>query len=412
VSRQYCSLILALLVPAVCYSQPAATLGRPRPLYETGTTPSPPQTIIRMSEYEADTRDSGATFQPSFTPPPDYVAPAGQTSVSAQISGEDFLNGRPDAGNCPPPSPSPPPPDAAQNGFGDRILEWLHPGCSQQCDTKHWFESDHAFDYLASPVTSPFLFEDPRALTELKPIFIYQSIPNGDIHFKGGNIEYYGLQGRIALNDRISFVFNELGFITFNPGSGSDQPGGTGFSEIRFGPKFTFLRDTQNGMIAAAGMTFDVPTGPSYVYQDTGSLSVIPYASFAKNFGSTKFGSFNFMDSLGYAFATDSKRSEYLYNVMHVDWDVANNHRFYPLMEFSYFQYTRSGTDRMLNVDGADLANFGDTSSSGRAEFDWSFGFRYKFSESTQVGMAFEFPLGGRKDLNDFRLTIDFIWRY
>jgi len=26
--------------------------------------------------------------------------------------------------------------------------------------------------------------------------------------------------------------------------------------------------------------------------------------------------------------------------------------------------------------------------------------------------MAFEFPIGGRKDIDDFRLTIDFIWRY
>jgi hypothetical protein len=291
-------------------------------------------------------------------------------------------------------------------------MEWLQPGAANECDTKRWFESDHAFDYIASPVTRPFLFEDPRSLTELKPIFFYQSIPSGDVHFKGGNTELYGLQGRLAINDRISFVFNELGFVTFNPGSGSNQPGGTGFGELRFGPKFTFLRDSQGGLVAAAGLTFDIPTGPSNVYQNTGSLSLIPYATIAKNFGCTQFGSFNVMDSIGFAFATDNQRSEYLYNVVHLDWDVANNHRFYPLMEFTYFQYTASGGARNLNVEGADIANFGDINSGGRAEFNWAVGFRYKFTEATQVGMAFEFPIGGRKDINDFRLTIDFIWRY
>ena len=41
------------------------------------------------------------------------------------------------------------------------------------------FKSDCAFDNFVSPVTNPFLFEDPRSLTELRTTFIYQRIPGG-----------------------------------------------------------------------------------------------------------------------------------------------------------------------------------------------------------------------------------------
>ena len=43
--------------------------------------------------------------------------------------------------------------------------------CLGHCDT--WFKSDHVFDGFISPVTNPFLFEDPRSLTEVRPIFMY-----------------------------------------------------------------------------------------------------------------------------------------------------------------------------------------------------------------------------------------------
>src|SRR5205085_9724483 len=45
-------------------------------------------------------------------------------------------------------------------------------------ENHHTFESDHCLDTFSSPVTNPFLFEDPRSLTELRPIFIWQKIPS------------------------------------------------------------------------------------------------------------------------------------------------------------------------------------------------------------------------------------------
>jgi hypothetical protein len=87
------------------------------------------------------------------------------------------------------------------------------------------FESDHAFDNFASPTTNLFLFEDPRALTEVKPIFMYQTIPGSNDTLKGGNVNYLGGQARVAITERLSFVINKFGWISLNP---TDQQGGPG----------------------------------------------------------------------------------------------------------------------------------------------------------------------------------------
>ena len=39
------------------------------------------------------------------------------------------------------------------------------------------FIGDRAYKLL-KPVTNPFLFEDPRALTEIRPIFMWQKTPS------------------------------------------------------------------------------------------------------------------------------------------------------------------------------------------------------------------------------------------
>src|SRR5262249_55434144 len=146
-----------------------------------------------------------------------------------------------------------------------------------------WFQSDHCFEYMISPVTNPFLFEDPRSLTEVRPIFMYQKIPGNNPVFRGGNAEFYGTQLRVAFTERFSFVVNELGAVVINPGSGAQVPGGSGFAELRLGPKFTFLRSTEYRAVGAMGLTFDIPTGPASVYQNTGNLTLTPYISVGKN---------------------------------------------------------------------------------------------------------------------------------
>jgi hypothetical protein len=274
------------------------------------------------------------------------------------------------------------------------------------------FRSDHLFDGFISPVTNPFLFEDPRSLTEARPIFMYQKIPAAQPNFQGGNIWFFGTQARLAVTDRLSFVFHKVGGISINPSSGSIYNGSTGFAELWLGPKYTFWRGQESCSLMAGGLQFQIPIGSAPAFQDTGSLSVVPYLTYAQNFfRDFRFGSFNTMIGTGYAFSLNDQRSDYYYLSAHLDIDVLNKHKFYPLVEANWLIYTTNGQARPISGEGRDLFNFGGQAKS-TGMLSLAFGARYKITESAQIGAAFEFPLAGPKDIFQYRATIDFILRY
>lgn len=275
-----------------------------------------------------------------------------------------------------------------------------------------WFRSDHMFDGFVSPVSNPFLFEDPRSLTELRPVFIYQRIPTTQRDFLGGNISYFGVQGRVAFTDRWSLVVHKLGGIGVNPSDRSPVGDNTGFAELWLGPKWTFYRGEETCSVAAAGLQFQLPVGSKSVFQDTGDLSLVPYVSYGQNFlRDFQWGSFNVMASTGYAFSTNKARSDYYYLSGHLDFDVGNFHRFYPLVELNWVLNTTDGNTVPLGSEGRDLINFG-SQAQGKGLLTMALGGRGKISENAQLGAAFEFPLAGSKDLFRYRFTLDFILRY
>jgi hypothetical protein len=289
--------------------------------------------------------------------------------------------------------------------FGDRLDGILGDRCN-------WFRSDHAFDGFISPVTNPFLFEDPRSLTEVRPIFIYQQVPAGQPDFHGGNASFFGVQGRLAITDRLSFVVNKFGGVWLNPRSNFPIDNQAGFAEIWFGPKYTFIRNETTGTLMAGGLQFQVPVGSKTAFQDTGSLSLVPYVSAAQNlFRDFAYGSFNLMGSTGYSASTTRARTDYWYLSGHLDWDVMNWHRFYPLFEMNYFVNTTNGRTYPIGSEGRDLINFGGQAQ-GKGLLTGAFGARYKITEAAQLGGAFEIPFAGPRDLFDYRFTIDFILRY
>jgi hypothetical protein len=408
-------------------AQPAASLGLPAPAASLGLPVAPDQTA------------QSAARRPTFrgkSPDPligDYIPAAQLGPISDVRFGPD---GAPDASATPQerynwglqdpfgpsasasPSPSASPatpprfaPSASQSQFGEKIGD-LFSADGKGFDWGH-FKSDHCFDDFISPVTNPFLNEDPRALTELRPIFMFQTIPGGNAAYHGGNVEWFGVQARLAITERLSVTLNKLGGISINPGSGSELDGSTGFSEIWIGPKYTWYRDDQTNTISAAGLIFQTPTGSAGTFQNTSGLSLTPYANIAQRFGKTSWGTFNFMDTLGFSFATSGQRSDYVYNSAHVDFDVANWNRIFPLVELNWFQYFTNGSARPLGFEGGDLANVG-SAVDGHDFMSIAVGARYKFSEPLQVGLAVSFPLWGAdsRDLQNFRLTVDMIWRY
>lgn len=294
--------------------------------------------------------------------------------------------------------------------FGERLGDILRQALGNTADL---FKSDHVFDNFISPVTNPFLFEDPRSLTEFRPLFMFQKVPRSQADFRGGEIWFFGGQARLALTDRISLVINKLGGLSINTGSTSPFDGSTGFSELWLGPKYTIIRNDQTGTLLATGLQFQLPIGTRSIYQDTGTLSLMPYLSYGQNldFG-WRIGSLNALVGTGYSFSVTAHRSDFYYLSAQLDLDTFNNHRFYPLTGLNWLIYTANGKERpFFGADGRDLFNLGGLAR-GKGLLTWAIGARYKISEAAQLGAAFELPVAGPRDFFSYRFTVDFILRY
>jgi hypothetical protein len=419
-------------VAAVRSAPPLVTLGRPEPV-ET-----PAGAVIQQTAHEAPAADAGwmvrgqaadPLFGPAqFTPPPPPAPPPGP--VTAQpYGGSPFA---PAPGAMPPPPPPPNGPnlaDANENYLcgvkanssgGPTFLENCRDSITGIGDTfkgdtsRQFLQSDHAFDNFISPLSNPFFFEDPRALTEIRPLLLYQHVPGSNYAFQGGDVWFYGLQGRLALTDMFSLVVDKLGFVSTRP---QDTVNGftssTGFAEFSLGPKFTFLRLDSCKTLLAAGLKFDMAIGSDTVHQDVGDVSLVPYVSFAQCLGKTDWGTFNFMNTTGYSFAVDSKRSDFFYSSFHVDMDVMNLNKIFPLIELSWFHYTNNGGQgQFFGFEGADLFNLGSGGVAGHNNLILALGTRYKFAEWFQIGLGVELPLISPKDMEEYRLTMDLIFRY
>ncbi len=304
-------------------------------------------------------------------------------------------------------APRPPEPaDRDSFAFGDKLKDlW------GKATDRRGLQGDHAFDALISPVSNPLLFEDPRSTTEVRPLFLYQKVPATQPNFGGGTVWFAGGQVRVALSERFSVVLNKIGVVNVKPAAGTGFDSGTGLAELWVGPKYTFLRDEEFGTVAAAGATFQIPAGGAKVFQDTGSLSVVPYLSLAQPLTKTRLGTLNGLANAGYAFSVNKDRSDYFSANAHLDLDVLNARRFYPLAELTYTQVTSNGRERPgISGEGRDLINFGGTGKGG--SLTGAVGGRVKLTKSLDVGAAFELPLAGNKDFLGHRFTVDLIWRY
>ena len=274
-----------------------------------------------------------------------------------------------------------------------------------------WLQSDRCFEGMISPVTNPFYFEDPRSVTEIRPIFIYQKIPTPQQDFKGGNLWFLGTQIRLAFTERISLTINKLGATAVNPDAGSFFGDNVGFSEFWLGPKFTIIRDEEAGTLLAGGAQFQLPIGQGNVFQDTGRLSIVPYVTLAHPYLKTQAGTFNGILNTGYSISTNQARSDFYYLNAHTSFDFRNRHKFFPLAELTWTHYTSNGTTSPLAGEGRDLFNFG-SMARGSSLLTGALGGRYRFTKNAEIGAAFELPLAGNKDFFGHRFTIDFIWRY
>jgi hypothetical protein len=297
---------------------------------------------------------------------------------------------------------------------GDRAGDLTNGGRGGELpgEERQWFESDKAFCDFVSPLSNPFYFEDPRSLSEVRGIGFYQGIPGNDAFFRGGNGYFIGGQGRLALTQRISLVVHKVGFTSFRPGDGSIFQGGSGLAELWLGPKVVVYRNPETKTLLSVGTQFQIPLGGGPPLQDTGNLSIVPYVSAAQKLLGTEIGTLNGMATAGYSFSTNGDRSDFFYASAHLNFDIANGHRFYPVAEVNWFSYTKDGRARGLTTEGRDFANVG-AAAKGANLVTWALGLRWRsLNGRWELGGGYEGYMFGQRGLFDGRVMLDLIWRF
>lgn len=258
--------------------------------------------------------------------------------------------------------------------------------------------SDHCFDGFISPITNPTMFEDPRTLTEVRSIFIHQSIPN---RVGGGEFQMLALQARVALTERLSFISTKSGYF-FSDSSTLDD----GWSDVNVGLKYNFYRDVAYQQLISAGMTYEFASGQGSARQSFGDGQYHIFASAASLVASD----IHWMASTGVRFPNDKETQSSLWYISnHIDKQI--NQNWYILGELNIYRYYDGGQGPTTGVAGMDLFNFGSRGINGSIATG-ALGVKYKPNDSTEIGFAYEMPVSSRHDILNNRLTVDWIWRF
>lgn len=258
--------------------------------------------------------------------------------------------------------------------------------------------SEGCFDDFISPVTNPIYFEDPRNLTEVRPLFINHVIPGG---LGGGTVNVYAMQLRARLSENVSFIAVKDGYITSTSPLLND-----GWADLGAGLKFNLIRDIERQLLWSAGFTYEAPIGSNAALQGLGAGNLNLFSSAALRLSERSF----FMSASGIRAPMNSNRgSTSMFNSFHYSYRATQ--RLYALTELNWFRWIGSG-EGALPVEGFDLANLGSAGVTGNNIATWAYGLKFKPNRSNEVGFAYEIPVTGRRDIFGNRVTVDFIRRF
>lgn len=257
--------------------------------------------------------------------------------------------------------------------------------------------SDHCFDRFISPMTNPVFFEDPRTLTEARFIFMNHIVP---ARAGGGSAQLYAMQVRAALTDRLSIVAAKDGYVTSTNPLVLD-----GWANVSAGLKYNIYKDYEMQRIASIGAAYEMPVGSDRTQQGYDEFHV--YATAGTQIGCNA----HWLSAAGLRLPPDSTvRNQLWYWSNHFDYMVTE--KFYALTEFNWYHWMSDGTNLGADFGGVDLFNLGGIDMAGNDVVTGAVGMKYKPSGNMELGVAWEVPLSGRRDILDNRLTVDCILRY
>lgn len=290
-------------------------------------------------------------------------------------------------------------------------------GCQSDClcqNGKPWFDpssrglfipSDPCFPSFIFPTTNTVLWEDPRNITGIRFLFIQHNFP-GDSVFAGGDAQVVAAQARVGLTERLSFIATKDGYIDIN--SDIEALDNDGAANIAAGLKYTLFRDVERRMIAAGGMTFEIPLGTERVFQGQGDGDFHFFLSGAAELTDCA----NWQSGTGFRVPVDSGAGTTMwYWSNHLDVELYSNTVF-AFAEVNWYHWLSDGDGPISGFEGGDLINLGSTDVSGNSIVTLGVGPAVKLGERFQLSAAYELPLTEREDILEERYTVTLLLNY
>lgn len=271
--------------------------------------------------------------------------------------------------------------------------------------------SDPCFNDFISPMINFVHFEDPRTVSELRPIFVNHWVPDtiGAGIPAGGEIQLFALQFRAALTENLSLIAVKDGYIIDNTGGALDTLLDDGWADVTAGLKYNFLRDECSGTLASAGFTYELPIGSQKALQDIGDGQFHFFVTAGQRLAD---GDAHLLSSLGWRVPVDGDvQNEAIHWSNHLD--VRLTDKLYAFTEIAWWHFVNDpALGAAAGVAGQDLFNLPFSGVEGENLITQNIGVKVKPNDKTEVGVAYEFPLSGFEDVIDSRLMIDLIFRY
>jgi len=262
--------------------------------------------------------------------------------------------------------------------------------------------------YVA-PVTNPVFNETPYITTEARAFYFHHVIPD-EFVTDGGHVDFFALQLRLAITERLGFIATKDGYGDFNFDEALEDE--EGFSNIALGFKYALYSEPETETIATAGLRYEIPvkdlrtSGLDLMGNGSGFLN--PFVT-----GARQFGDFGLQASFGGNFALEpSEDTSILHYSAHVDYELFED--FFPLIEFNGFTAIDNGnrsTGALSQIDGVDVLNFG--SEDRDTTLLLGGGFRYRLTDHFQIGTAYEAPITDEDNtITDYRVYFDVAWHF
>jgi len=283
---------------------------------------------------------------------------------------------------------------------------WDGCGCASEKLLGLVSRTDYCFNDFISPISNPLFFEDPRQLSEARLIYAHHIIPDSAPVLRGGDVNYYAMQLRARLTDRLSLIATKDGYIELDsPGTGHVE----GWADVAAGLKYTVFRNPERKFLLSTGMVYEIDMGRHEVFQGGGDGEFHFFLTGGKQFGCRT----HWISGAGVRIPTNhTDRSQMAYWSNHFDYQFTN--MVYGLVEFNWFHWLRSGNGDLGTdgFEGLDLMNLGSTNVAGNDIVSCCVGSKLKPYRNVEIGAGWEFPLTQRDDILEDRFYADFILRF